>query len=320
MHRGRVVVTGVAGFIGSNLADCLLAEGYEVTGIDDLSQGVLEQVPAGVEFHQADIRSASIRPLLSGAGAVFHLAAKNCISDCQLDPVETTSVNVLGTANVLEAAAAAGVGRVICAETSALYEGVDRFPTPEDEVAPRSFYAASKLGAREVAQAYARHRGMRCTALRYFCVYGPRQDYRRTIPPVMSAFILRMLRGQRTAIYGSGGKRRDFVYVDDVNDFHLRCLADPRTVGGTYNIGSGRDHSVLEVHEIVRRQLGSDSEPEHRPDLPGEAERTCADITRARRIGWEPRVSIEEGVARSISFIRDEVLARENERAPAARA
>lgn len=303
-----VVITGVAGFIGSNLADRLLAEGYRVVGVDDLSYGVLEQVPAGVEFHRLDIRDPGVERVLSGAAAIFHLAAKNCIYDCQVDPVETCSINVLGTVNLFEAARRAGVRRVIYAESSALYEGSSRLPTPESEESPESFYAVSKVAGRRFAEAYARFHGLETTALRYFCVYGPRQDYRRTIPPVMSAFILKLLRGERPTIYGTGEKRRDFVYVDDVNDFHLLCLTDRRTVGGVYNLGSGRSHSVREIYDLIRGLLGVELEPEYAADLPGEAEETLAEITAARSLGWEPRVGLEEGLRRSIEYIREHVL------------
>jgi nucleoside-diphosphate-sugar epimerase len=303
----RVLVTGAAGFIGSNLAVRLLEAGYRVVGIDDLSQGVVEQMPAGVEFHQLDVRTPAIEPLFHGIDAVFHLAAKNCISDCQLDPVAAASINVVGTVNVFEAARKAGVQRIIHAESSALYEGVDRIPSPEDRTAPQSIYAITKLAGAGFADAYARFHGMRMTGLRYFCVYGPRQDYRRTIPPVMSAFILQLLRGERPVIYGSGRKRRDFVYVDDVNDFHMQCLRDERTWGGTFNIGSGRDHSVLEVLAHIQSLLGTSVEPVHLPDLPGEAERTCGDIGRAQALGWQPSTTLREGLTRSIAYIRRHV-------------
>ena len=311
MTRGRIVITGVAGFIGSNLADRLLAEGWAVVGVDDLSQGVLEQVPPAVEFHRADIRSPSIEPFFHGAAAVFHLAARNCISDCERDPAVTLSVNVAGTANVFEAARRAGVTRIVYAESSALYEGIAHFPTPEDEVAPESWYALSKQAGREVARAYARKDGLRTTALRYFCVYGPRQDYRRTVPPVMSAFILHLLRGERPTIYGTGEKRRDFVYIDDVNDFHVQCLHDARTEGGTFNLGSGVDHSVNEVFELTRELLGSRVDARRAADLPGEAFRTCADIGRARALGWEPRTPLREGLRRSADYVRDVIAAEE---------
>jgi UDP-glucose 4-epimerase len=305
---GRVVVTGAAGFIGSNLCERLLREGYDVVAIDDLSQGVLEQVPARADFRQVDVRAPHLEPHLAGAQAIFHLAAKNCIPDCQADPLATASINLYGTVNVLESARRAGVRRIIHAETSALYEGIARFPTPEDEIAPRSVYAASKAAAREFAETYRRYHGFQITALRYFCVYGPRQDYRRAVPPVMSAFILKLLAGERATIYGTGEKRRDFVYVDDVNDFHLLCLRDPRTIGGTYNLGSGREYSVREVFDTVRQLLGSELEPVFSADLPGEAQRTCADVTRARALGWAPRVALEEGVWRSVAHTREHVF------------
>lgn len=307
MPRGRVVVTGVAGFIGSNLAERLLAEDYAVVGVDNLAYGVIEQVPRGVEFHEADIRDAGLTGIFRGASAVFHLAAKNCISDCQLDPVDTSDVNVTGTVNVFEAARAAGVRRVIYAESSALYEGSTVFPTPESEEAPRSHYALSKQAARIFAEGFARDQGMHATALRYFCVYGPRQDYRRTIPPVMSAFIIHLLGGTRPTIYGDGSKRRDFVYVDDVNDFHLRCLTDSRTVGRVFNLGGGTSHSVSEILERIQSILGTRVEPYYQPDLPGEAVETRGDISAARELGWSPRVDLDDGLRRSIAYIRQHV-------------
>jgi nucleoside-diphosphate-sugar epimerase len=311
MSRTPVLITGVAGFIGSNLADRLLAEGYRVVGVDDLSAGVEEQVPEGVEFHRLDIRDPGLARFVPPGGVVFHLAAKNCISDCQADPVATASVNVLGTVAVLEAARRAEAAKVVYAESSAIYEGSRRLPTPESEAAPESFYAVSKQAGHEFARAYARYHGMRLTGLRYFCVYGPRQDYRRTIPPVMSAFILNLMRGERPTIFGSGEKRRDFVYVDDVNRFHLQCMADQRTDGRVFNLGSGRNHSVREIFEVIRGQLGSPLEPRYAADLPGEAQETLADISAARSVGWQPEVSLAEGLARSIRYIRDEVLARQ---------
>ncbi len=277
-------------------------------GLDDLSSGVLEQVPAGVDFHQLDVRSPVILPLFRGMETVFHLAAKNCIADCQADPVATAANNVLGTVNVLEAARRAGVRKVVYAESSAVYEGCTRLPTPESEEAPESFYALSKQAARRFAEAYRRFHGLNVTTLRYFCVYGPRQDYRRTIPPVMSAFILKLLRGERPTIYGTGEKRRDFVYVDDVNDFHLRTIEDARTDGGVFNVGAGRSHAIREIFDRVRALIGSALEPIYAPDLPGEAFETRAVISAARALGWAPRVELDEGLRRALAFIRTHVL------------
>lgn len=303
----KVLITGVAGFIGSNLAASLLHQGYSVRGIDNLAYGLRENVPPGVEFIQADIRNPELSSLFKGIDFVFHLAAKNCIADCQGDPVETADINVLGTVKVFEAARRAEVEKLIYAESSALYEGSQVFPTPESEMRPESFYALSKASGMLFNQGYRRFFNLNTVALRYFCVYGPAQDYRRTIPPVMSAFIIQLLRGRQPVIYGSGQKRRDFVYVDDVNDFHLLCLKDPRVDGGTFNIGSGQSHSVLDIYRMIESLLGAGIEPRFEPDLPGEALETLADITAARKLGWSPRTDLMSGLERAIEFIRGEM-------------
>jgi len=302
-------VTGVAGFIGSNLASRLLAEGYEVLGMDNLAYGLRENVPEDVEFYRLDIRDKDMVPLFKGVDTVFHLAAKNCISDCQTDPVETAQINVSGTVNVFEAARRAGVRKIVYAESSALYEGSSIYPTPESEEKPESFYAVSKLASMHFAKAYERFYGLKFTALRYFCVYGPVQDYRRTIPPVMSAFIIKLLKGERPIIYGTGEKRRDFVYVDDVNDFHLICIENDRTHGRVFNIGSGVNYSVKEILDRVSKILHITPDPIYKGDLPGEAQVTLADITQAKGLGWKPQTPMEEGLERAIEYIRGEMKA-----------
>ena len=304
----RVLITGVAGFIGSNLARRLLEAGHEVCGIDDFTAGTPENVPAGVRLHIADIRAPEVHALFSGVDTVFHLAAKNCLADCLAHPVETSDINVTGTVNVLEAARRAGVRRFIYADTSAEYEGVEQLPTRVDRVCPLSPYAVSKCGGALFCESYRRLFGMNITTLRYFNVYGPAQDWRRVIPPVMSAFILKLLRGERPIIYGSGRKRRDFIYVDDVNEFHLRVMSDPRTDGSTFNVGSGTNYSVLEIYELIEGMLQTGLRPLHKPDLPGEAEATLAEISEALALGWRSCVGIEEGVQRSIDYIREKVM------------
>jgi UDP-glucose 4-epimerase len=302
--KSRIVITGVAGFIGSNLAERLLAEDHEVIGIDNLAYGLREQIPAGVKFCELDIRDRQLWELLRPSDVVFHLAAKNCISDCQDDPVETASINVTGTVNVFEASRRAGAAKVVYAESSALYEGSDVLPTPESEARPQSFYAVSKLAAMAFAEAFRRYHRMRMTALRYFCVYGPRQDYRRAIPPVMSAFIIRLMRGEQPVIYGTGEKRRDFIHVDDVNDFHLRCISDSRTDGRVFNLGSGVSYSVKEIYQQVAKLLESKTIPAYRPDLLGEAEETLADICAAKALGWQPKITLEQGLASFVDYYR----------------
>jgi len=333
----KTLVTGVAGFIGSNLADRLLEEGHRVVGIDNLSYGLRENIPDGVEFHLLDIRDKGIYSLFRDVDTVFHLAAKNCIADCQDDPVETADINVRGTVNVFEAARQGKVNKVVYAESSAMYEGSSVLPTPESEVKPESFYAVSKLATMYFAKAYSRFYGKRIvddgcqmtdnnaketasstihhqisgglkfTALRYFCVYGPVQDYRRTIPPVMSAFIIKLLKGEQPIIYGTGEKKRDFIYVDDINDFHMMCLTDKQTDGHVYNLGAGVNYSVNDIFQMVSRLLNIYIEPKRMSDLPGEAQITLADITEAKKLGWAPKTDIQTGLVNAIKYIKSEM-------------
>ena len=267
----------------------LLKNGHAVVGIDNLSYGIREQVPAGVEFHELDIRSRDIYPVFEGVDYVFHLAAKNCIADCQADPVETADINVAGTANVFEAADRARVKKVIYAESSAVYEGIKKLPAAESRIAPESFYAISKAAEAMFADAYHRFRGMTFTALRYF-----------------GAFIMKLLKGESATIYGAGDKRRDIIHVDDINAFHMLCLADPRTDNQTFNLGNGKSYSVREMYDIVSRVLGTTKEVVTKPDLPGEAFATLADISKARSIGWEPKIPLEKGIEGVVAYIKDE--------------
>lgn len=302
-----VLVTGVAGFVGSNLAKRLLDKGYAVIGLDNFSAGTPENVDHRVAFHQADIRSTDIYPLFSGADAVFHLAAKTCLPDCVQNPLEAASVNVLGTLNVLEAARRANVRKFVYADTSAEYEGINEFPTPENEVRPVGVYAASKHGGAAFCESYRQLYGIQVTVVRYFNVYGPAQDWRRVIPPVMSSFIIRMLHGEYPIIFGNGEKRRDFIYVDDVNDFHLIILEDQRANGRIFNVGSGSNLSVNEVYRLVEDLLQTGLQPVYKPDLPGEAQVTLADLTAARSLGWKPRVPVREGLTRTIDYLQKKI-------------
>jgi UDP-glucose 4-epimerase len=306
----RILITGVAGFIGSNLALRLINKNhYDVIGIDNLSYGLKENIPEGIKFYQLDIRSKEIYELFDGVDIVFHLAAKNCINDCQLDPLETADINITGAVNVFEAARKTRVRKVVYAESSALYEGSSIFPTPESELKPESFYSVSKISSMYFARAYQTFYDLKFTALRYFCVYGPAQDYRRTIPPVMSAFIIKLLKNESPTIYGTGNKKRDFIYVDDVNDFHTKCVNDHRTDNKTFNLGSGKNFSVIEIYELVSELLGKKIPPVFKPDLPGEAEITLADITKAKKLDWEPKTDIKTGLIKAIEYIKNEMAA-----------
>lgn len=296
----RILITGVAGFIGSNLADRLLSEGYDVVGIDNLSYGVREQIPEGVDFHKLDVRSKDIYPLFREGDVVFHLAAKNSLLDCQNDPVSTMDNNVVGTANVFEAAKRAKAKKVVYAQSSVLEEGDDRLT---------GFYAISKMADEWLSRGYEAAFGLKTVGLRYFNVYGPRQDYRRTLPPIMSKFIITLLKGEPPVIFnGDEENKRDFVYVDDVNDFHLLCIEDDRVNGKWFRIGSGRNHSMLEVYEIIKKILGVNPTPILKPRMPGDpAVQTLADVSDAKELGWIPKTSLEEGLTAMVVYIRAEI-------------
>jgi len=304
----KVLVTGAAGFIGSNLAIRLLQEGHSVVGLDNLSAGTRENVDSRVEFHRRDIRERELADLFRGVDTVFHLAAKNCLSDCLQNPIETSDINVTGTANILEHARRANVRKFIYADTSAEYEGISDFPSTVEKIAPRGPYAVSKRGGALFCESFRQMFGMNITAVRYFNVYGPAQDWRRVVPPVMSAFIIKLLQGTPPVIYGTGEKRRDFIYVDDVNDFHLLAMNDDRTNGKTYNVGSGVNYSILEIYTMIEQKLGTGIRPVFKEDLPGEAQITLADISQEKALGWSPQTDIRSGLEKSVRYIRERVL------------
>tara|TARA_Y100001935_G_scaffold250652_1_gene251168 strand:+ start:33068 stop:34000 length:933 start_codon:yes stop_codon:yes gene_type:complete len=305
--KKNVLITGVAGFIGSNLADFLISKGYNVFGVDDLSYGVIEQVPKTVKFFKMDIRDKEIDKIFHDMDFVFHLAAKNSLIDCEKNPEETHDINVNGTFNVFRSALKHNVSKVIYAESSAVYEGDMNLPSTEDRVYPRSIYAKSKMLTNNIANDF-QTKGLKTVGLRYFNVYGPRQDYKRTIPPVFSAFIINILKGEQPTIYGDGSKKRDFIYVDDVNDFHLICLMSDQTNNDVFNIGSGSNISINYIFQKIKDILNSDIEPDYGANFDFEAQENLSDISKAKRLGWYPKIDLETGLERSIEYIRSFVV------------
>ena len=238
----KVLVTGVSGFIGSNLSRILIENNIDVIGIDNLSYGVKNQIPSGVKFFQEDIRDKQISGLFNKVDFVFHLAAKNSLIDCENNPIETHDINVNGTKNIFNISINKGIKKVIYAESSAVYEGVEVLPSVETITYPKSVYAKSKMETNAIAQQLFISKGLFATGLRYFNV-TLHQDYRRTIPPVFSAFIIKMLQGERP-LFMEMVQKRDFVYVDDVSDFHLMCMKNKLTDNNIYNINFGKNYSI----------------------------------------------------------------------------
>lgn len=290
----RAIVTGGAGFIGSHVADALLGRGDEVHVVDNLATGRRENLPAGVSFHERDIREdlttlvEEIRPEV-----VFHLAAQADVGTSTERPHYDAEVNVLGTVQLLEAARAVGARMVFSSTGGALYGECDR-PADEDyPKSPLSPYGTAKLSAEHYLETWNRLHGTSHVTLRFGNVYGARQDSSLE-GGVVAIFLERMARGEETLIFGDGGHIRDYVYVGDVARAMLAALA---ANGGAFNVGTGRETTVAELHELCRRVSGNDTPPRHVEPRLGDVRRSVLDASRAEReLGWRPEVSLEEGL------------------------
>ena len=294
--KKRILVTGVAGFIGSNLAKRLVAEGHEIVGLDNFSHGIPENVPRGIQLEKGDIRSRGIAPIFQGIDVVFHLAAKNEIRSCQEDPVGTMEMNVVGTTNIFDISLKAGVKKVVYAQSSVLEEGEGR---------RKGFYAISKAADEMLAGGFEAI-GLTTVGLRYFNVYGPGQDYRRSSPPIMSRFIATLLHGEQPILFEDDeNNKRDFIHINDVNDFHLICVDDDRVDNKVFRLGTGRYYSMIEVLDAVQKVLGTNIEPIRKPRLPQDPPvQALANISDAEALGWKPKISLEEGVRSMVPYIK----------------
>jgi UDP-glucose 4-epimerase len=309
----RSMVTGGAGFIGSNLVDALLARGDEVTVVDDLSTGrrgnLDGALAAGAELAELDIRDAAGLAALAQERrpeAVFHLAAQIDVRKSLEDPAFDAAVNVGGTANVLEAARLAGAGRVVFVSTGgAIYgegEG-QQLPLDEDTaIAPLSAYGQSKYAAEGYLALYERLHGLSTMALRLGNVYGPRQDPLGEAG-VIAIFCGLVRSGGQPTVYGDGTQTRDYLYVGDVVAAALAAAS--ATVTGPVNLGTGRETSVLELVETLGRLGGVDSfEAELAPARAGEVQRIALDASRAEReLGWTPATSLEDGLRLTLASL-----------------
>jgi UDP-glucose 4-epimerase len=311
----RALVTGGAGFIGSNLVDALLDRGDEVAVVDDLSTGRVENLDTarrrGIGFHEASITDAErLLRIMSGTrpDIVFHLAAQIDVRKSIEDPAWDAGINVGGTINVLEAARRSGVARVVNTSTGgAIYGDVDPVPTPET-VAPRPMaaYGTSKLCAETYCGWYERLYGLSTVTLRYGNVYGPRQDPLGEAG-VIAIFCGKLIRGERPTIFGDGRQTRDYTYVADVVAANLAAASHPEA-RGVYNVGTGRESSVLEVLGALRRAagLGADEmQPEFAPQRLGELERSALDVSRARaELGFTAQADLDDGMRRTLEWAR----------------
>jgi len=305
----KTLVTGGAGFIGSNLVRALLEAGHEVRVIDNFSTGNranLTDVGGDVELVEGELRSYErAHNAVRGVELVFHQGALPSVPRSVHDPLTTTAVNVEGTLNVLLAARDEEVRRVVFASSSSVYGNSGELPRREtsapDPIAP---YAVAKLAAEQFCVSFSRVYQIETVALRYFNVFGPRQDPRSQYAAVVPRFIQEISEGRPVPIYGDGMQSRDFTYVANVVEANLLAATAEGVSGRILNIATGSPISVNELADTIGRVLGREVEKTYFPQRPGEVRDSSADLTEARKLlGYETLVGLEEGLRRTAEFL-----------------
>jgi UDP-glucose 4-epimerase len=326
----KIVITGGAGFIGSQLGYRLHKDGNEVVLVDDMSFGYQDNLTIDGStfgtFIKSDIRTKEIFGILKNADTVFHFAGISALPVCQENPFYAIDVNVAGTANVLEAARINNVRRVIFASTSAIYENNISYPTREsDPVSPHLIYSTSKLQAELMCKAFSKTYGMEIVIIRFFNVYGPHQDFKRVSPPLTSYVIKCFLKNEQPVLHSTGTQKRDYVYVDDLNRLNMLCMLNDRAPGNIFNAASGESYSVLEIYAALARAFGNTTQPAFRsasvfwdkyPKLfegtrPFPVSLIEKEVNKYslgdtsltyETIGWKAEVTLEEGMAKTAAY------------------
>ena len=318
--RDRILVTGGAGFIGNHLVRRLLAEGYAARVLDNFETGKrenLSDLQNEIELVEGDVRDLeTVRAAVAGCRFILHEAAIGSVPRSVVNPLESYEVCANGTLHVLEAARHAGVERVVFASSSSVYG--DEVEMPKRESAkpkPLSPYALAKLSAEQACGIFTRLYGLETVALRYFNVFGPRQDPQSQYAAVIPRFITAILAGDAPVIYGNGLQSRDFTYVDNVVDANLRALTAPAHLavgasGGVYNASCGGRTSLLELVDAINATLGSDVAPRFEPERAGDVKHSQASIELAtERLGYVPAVNFAEGLARTVAWYAERAAA-----------
>lgn len=316
----RALVTGGAGFIGSHIVRRLLANGHDVRVVDNLSTGRLsnlDEVIGDVEFFEVDIRDAeALRAPTAGCQAVIHLAALPSVPRSIADPAASHAANATGTLNVLNAAREAEVTRVITASSSSIYGAALELPKRESmRPLPISPYAVSKLAAESYCRSFYEVYGLEAVALRYFNVFGPRQDPNSEYAAVIPKFIRAFRAGESPVIFGDGEQSRDFTYVENVVNANIAALTTDRIGGRVYNIACGAGITLNEIAAKLRDEIGADVEPVHGADRLGDVRHSLADIGAAHTdLGYEPTVTLGEGIHLTVDYYREQELELERAR------
>lgn len=310
----KYLITGIAGFIGSAIARALLHEGATVRGIDNLSTGKIENVDPirkQIEFLEADIVNLDdVRNACKDVDYVFHEAAIPSVPKSVKDPIGGNLVNVNGTMNLLVAARDAGVRRVLFAASSAAYGNTATLPKREDmPLSPISPYAVAKVAGEMYMQSFHRVYGLETVCLRYFNVFGPRQDPTSQYSGVLALFIRKMLQGEMPTIYGDGETSRDFTYIDNAVQANLKaCLAPAKEVAGrVFNVATGRRFTLNQAYQELKTITGYGGDVIYGPEREGDIKHSLADISHARKaFGYDPNVDFTEGLQRTVQWYREQ--------------
>ncbi len=302
------LVTGGAGFIGSHMIDALLKAGHRVRVVDNFATGKRENlahVMDQIDLHEISITDAEpLAEAMQGVDYVFHLAALGSVPRSVHDPLENHEINVTGTVNVLIAARDAGVKRVVYAGSSSAYGDIDSEFKSEDMLPrPLSPYAAAKLASEHYCQVFTHVYGLETVVVRYFNVFGPRQDPLSMYAAVIPKFVIAMLDDTPPTVEGDGLQSRDFTYIDNVVDGNLLACHTPGVAGEIINVACGGRINLLDMIAVMNRYLGKQIEPVFTDPRPGDVRHSRASIDKARRLlGYEPAISFEDGLARTMAW------------------
>lgn len=303
------LVTGGAGFIGSHIAHRLLEIGEDVRILDNFSTGNranLDALRGGAEVIEGDIRDPEVvHRAASGIQTIFHQAAEPSVPRSIADPAGTYDVNVSGTLNILLAARDAGCARVVFASSSAVYGDAPEMPKSESMLpALLSPYASSKLAGEGLCQVFTRSFGVDAVSLRYFNVFGPRQDPNSAYAAVIPRFLAALTAGERPVIYGDGGQSRDFIYIDNVVDANLKAAVAGGVAGKVYNIAAGSSVTLNQMLTQVAEMLSVDANPHYEPERAGDIRHSLADISAAKSdLGFDVSVPFEDGLQRTVASL-----------------